>query len=127
MVAKPGFKKTVREGVHLDIAQHGVLDLELALGEVTQSVTVTANVRVLETESADRGATFESRRVLEVPLMGRNPFSQAWSSPGVVQNASTQRLRPFDIAGSSSMVIDGGRPSTNEVLVDGISSLFQAS
>ena len=126
-VEKPGFKKTVREGVRLEIAQHGVLDLELALGEVTQSVTVSENVRALETESADRGATFESRRVLEVPLMGRNPFSQAWSSPGVVQNASTQRLRPFDIAGSSSMVIGGGRPSANEVLVDGISSLFQAS
>ena len=126
-VEKPGFKKTVREGVRLEIAQHGVLDLELALGEVTQSVTVSENLRALETESADRGATFESRRVLEVPLMGRNPFSQAWSSPGVVQNASTQRLRPFDIAGSSSMVIGGGRPSANEVLVDGVSSLFQAS
>lgn len=126
-VEKAGFKKTVREGVRLEIAQRGVLDLELALGEMTQSVTVTENVQVLETESADRGATFESRRVLEVPLMGRNPFSQAWSSPGVIQNASTQRLRPFDISGSSSMVIDGGRPSSNEVLVDGISSLFQAS
>jgi outer membrane receptor protein involved in Fe transport len=126
-VEKPGFKKTVRDGVHLEIAQRGVLDLELALGEVTQSVTVSENVRVLETETADRGATFESRRVLEVPLMGRNPFSEAWSSPGVIQNASTQRLRPFDISGSSSMVIDGGRPSANEVLVDGISSLFQAS
>ena len=126
-VEKPGFKKTVREGVRLEIAQHGVLDLELALGEVTQSVTVSENLRALETESADRGAIFESRRVLEVPLMGRNPFSQAWSSPGVIQNASTQRLRPFDIAGSSSMVIGGGRPSANEVLVDGISSLFQAS
>ena len=40
-VEKPGFKKTVREGVRLEIAQHGVLDLVLALGEVTQSVTVS--------------------------------------------------------------------------------------
>ena len=81
-VEKPGFKRTVREGVHLEIAQHGVLDLELALGEVTQSVTVSENVQVLETESADRSPTFESRRVLDVPLMGRNPFSQAGRRPG---------------------------------------------
>ena len=126
-VEKAGFKRTVRDGVRLEIAQRGVLDFELAVGDVTQSVSVIANVQALETESADRGATFESRRVLEVPLMGRNPFSEAWSSPGVIQNASTQRLRPFDISGSSSMVIGGGRPSANEVLVDGISSLFQAS
>ena len=55
-VEKPGFKRTVREGVHLEIAQHGVLDLELALGEVTQSVTVSENLQALETESADRSA-----------------------------------------------------------------------
>lgn len=126
-VAKPGFKKTTQEGVRLEIAQRAVLDVQLALGDVTQSVTVNADVQSLETESADRGATFESRRVLDVPLMGRNPFSEAWSAPGVIQDASTQRLRPFDISGSSSMVIDGGRPSTNEVLVDGISSLYEAS
>ncbi len=126
-VEKPGFKKAVREGVRLEVAQRAVVEVQLALGETTQSVTVSAGTELLETESADRGTTIESRRVLEVPLMGRNPFSEAWSAPGVIQNASTQRLRPFDISGSSSMAIDGGRPSTNEVLVDGISSLFQAS
>src|SRR5579863_981816 len=126
-VEKSGFKKATREGIRLEIAQRGVLDVQLTLGDVSQSVTVNGDVQALETESADRGATFESRRVLDVPLMGRNPFSEAWSSPGVIQDASTQRLRPFDISGSSSMVIDGGRPSTNEVLVDGISSLYEAS
>src|SRR5215471_2580444 len=126
-VEKAGFKKAVREGVRLEVAQRAVVEVQLALGEVSQSVTVSAGTELLETESADRGATIESRRVLEVPLMGRNPFSEAWSAPGVIQNAATQRLRPFDISGSSAMAIDGGRPSTNEVLVDGISSLFQAS
>ena len=126
-VEKPGFKRVVREGVRLQVAQRAVVDVQLALGDVAQSLTVSAGAELLETESADRGATIESRRVLDVPLMGRNPFSEAWSAPGVIQNASTQRLRPFDIAGSSSMAIDGGRPSTNEVLVDGVSSLFQAS
>lgn len=124
---KPGFKKAIREGISLEVAERAVVDMQMAVGDVTQSVTVAADAEALETESADRGLTLESARVLDAPLQGRNPFSEAWSSPGVIQNASTQRLRPFDIAGSSSMAIDGGRPSTNEVLVDGISSLFQAS
>jgi len=105
---KPGFKKAVRDGVRLEVAQRAVVDVRLELGEVTQSVTVSAGAALLETESADRGTTIESRRVLEVPLMGRNPFSEAWSAPGVIQTAGTQRLRPFDIAGSSAMAIDGG-------------------
>jgi hypothetical protein len=124
---KQGFKKAIREGVTLEVAEHGVADIQLTVGDVSQSVTVAANTEALETQSADRGLTLESTRVLDAPLQGRNPFSEAWSSPGVIQNASTQRLRPFDIAGSSSMAIDGGRPSTNEVLVDGVSSLLEAS
>ena len=126
-VEKTGFKKVNREGVTLDVAERAVVDIPLSVGDVTQSVTVAANAETLETQSADRGLTIDSSRVLDVPLMGRNPFAAAWSAPGVIQDASTQRLRPFDIAGSSSMAIDGGRPSTNEVLVDGVTSLLEAS
>ncbi len=126
-VEKPGFKKSIREGIRLEVAERGVVDIQLALGDVSQSVTVTAGAEVLETESADRGLTIEANRVLNVPLMGRNPFAAAWSAPGVILTASAQRLRPFDISGSSSMAINGGRPSTNEVLVDGVSSLYEAT
>jgi hypothetical protein len=125
-VEKPGFKKSIRDGVKLEVAARATVDIQLALGEVSQSVTVTADSSVLETESADRGLTVESNRVLNTPLQGRNPFAQAWSAPGVVENAAAQRLRPFDIAGSSSITVNGGRPSMNEVLVDGVTSLFQA-
>jgi len=126
-VEKAGFKKAIRAGVTLDVAARGVVDIAMTVGEVTQSVTVSANTETLETQTADRGLTIDHSRVLNVPLMGRNPFAAAWSAPGVIQNAATQRLRPFDIAGSSSMAIGGGRPSTNEVLVDGVTSLLQAT
>jgi hypothetical protein len=126
-VEKAGFKKAIREGVTLDVAAHGVVDVAMTVGDVTQSVTVSANTETLETQTADRGLTIDNSRVLNVPLMGRNPFAAAWSAPGVIQNAATQRLRPFDIAGSSSMAIGGGRPSTNEVLVDGVTSLLEAT
>ena len=126
-VEKTGFKKEIRAGVTLEVAQRAVLDIPLTVGDLNQSVTVSASAETLQTETADRGVTITSTQVLDVPLMGRNPFAAAWSAPGAIQTASTQRLRPFDIAGSSAMAIDGGRPSTNEVLVDGISSLLEAT
>jgi hypothetical protein len=126
-VQKPGFETSVRQGIRLDVAQRATLDVSLTVGQLNQTVTVTANPAILETESADKGLTVESKRVLDLPLQGRNPFAAAWSAPGAVEAAGAQRLRPFDIAGSSSIVINGGRPSTNEVLVDGISSLFEAT
>lgn len=126
-VEKSGFNKVVREGVHLDVAQRAVVDIQLALGEVSQSVTVSAGAELLETESADRGLVIETNRVLNTPLQGRNIMAQAWSAPGVTENASATRLRPFDILGSSSITVNGGRPFMNEILVDGVTSLYQAS
>ena len=125
-VEKPGFRKSIREGVKLEVAEHATVDIQLAIGEVSQSVTVTENSAILETETADRGMTIESNRVLNTPLPGRNPFAQAWEAPGVVLTAAAQRLRPFDISGSSNITVNGGRPSMNEVLVDGVTSLYQA-
>jgi hypothetical protein len=126
-VEKAGFQKIEQRGVNLTVAEHATLDFNLTVGEVNQTVTVSANADVLETQTADRGTAITSTTVLNTPLMGRNPFAIAWSSPGVVLTAGAQRLRPFDISGSSSMTINGGPPKTNEVLVDGVSSLYQAS
>jgi hypothetical protein len=126
-IEKQGFKKEVREGMQLEVAQRAVADIQLTLGGLNQSVTVSAGAEVLETQSADRGLTVESNRVLNTALQGRNIMAQAWSAPGVVENASAQRLRPFDISGSTSLTVNGGRPGTNEILVDGVTSLYEAS
>src|SRR5579885_37230 len=126
-VEKPGFSKLVREGIQLGVAERAVVDFTLTVGDVNQSVTVNADTPLLEASTADRGLSLEPKRVLETPLQGRNIFAQAWSAPGVAVTASVTRLRPFDIAGSSSMAISGGRPSMNEVLIDGVSNLARAS
>ncbi len=124
---KQGFQKVVREGLSVRVAERAVLDLTMQVGEVTQSVTVNAQTSVVETETADRGLSIENNRVLNTPLQGRNIFAQAWSAPGVNLTAAVQRLRPFDIAGSSAIAISGGQPSGNEVLIDGVSNLARAT
>ena len=125
-VEKEGFRRTVREGIRVGVAERAALDIGLAVGEISQSVTVAAETSLVQTETADRGLTIESKRVANTPLQGRNIFAQAWSAPGITVTASVTRLRPFDIAGSSSMAISGGRPSANEVLIDGTSNLSRA-
>src|SRR6185437_900005 len=62
-------------------------------------------------------------RVGNAPLAGRNIFAAAWSAPGVAVTSKVQRLRPFDIGGSSNISINGGQPSGNEVLIDGVSNI----
>lgn len=125
-VEKAGFRRAVREKVTLQVAEKAALSIALEIGDVNQSVTITANTAIVETETADRGLAVESTRILNTPLQGRNVFANAWAAPGVITTAAAQRLRPFDIAGSSAMAISGGQPSGNEVLIDGVSNLARA-
>lgn len=122
-----GFQKKVQSGLNLQVAERATLDIQLAVGDVTQTINVEASATVIETESADRSLTVDTRRMEATPLQGRNVMALAWTSPGVTVTASVTRLRPFDIAGSSSISINGGRPSMNELLVDGVTALGRAN
>ena len=85
---KAGFQKAVRDALRLQIAERASLDLSLQVGEVSQSVNVTSDVSVVQTEGADRGLSIENNRVLNTPLQGRNVFANAWSAPGVTVTRS---------------------------------------
>src|SRR5260370_31861455 len=78
---KPGCKKVVRDRLTLEAADHLSLDLVLQLGDVTQSVTVTGEAPLLETETASRSGTIENRVLENVPTNGRNLFSLQYTLP----------------------------------------------
>jgi Carboxypeptidase regulatory-like domain len=125
-VEKPGFRTLSREGVILQVAGQATLNLSIEAGEISESVTVREDIAQLQTETAVRGIVVDSTRVLNTPLQGRNMFAIAWSVPGVQVAASVTRLRPFDISGSSSIQINGGRRGLNDVQVDGVTAIYQA-
>lgn len=125
-VEKPGFRKLLREGVSLQVSSQSTLNLTLQTGELSESITVKEDIAQLQTETAVRGLVVDQTRVLNTPLQGRNMFAIAWSAPGVQIAASVTRLRPFDIAGSTSFVVNGGRRGQNDAQVDGVTATYQA-
>ncbi len=125
-VEKTGFRKLSRTGVTLQVADQSTLNLSIEAGELSESVTVREDIAQLQTETAVRGIVVDSTRVHNTPLQGRNMFAIAWSVPGVQIAASVTRLRPFDISGSSSIQINGGRRGLNDVQVDGVTATYQA-
>jgi len=122
-VEKPGFKRFVRENIVLQAQDRARVDVALELGEVAQSVTVTAEVSLLQTETATRSQIIANELIANVPTQGRNPFQIAWAAPGVIKTGSWRYLRSFDIAGTSNISINGSRNRDNEVLLDGISNV----
>jgi hypothetical protein len=71
----PGFETLHVEPFVLEVNQTATFDLKLALGRVQQSVDVTAEGEALQASSAELGTVVEQKRVVDLPLNGRN-FTQ---------------------------------------------------
>jgi hypothetical protein len=112
----------VREPVQLYVGARLQVDLTLEVGATTETITVTAEAELLETATASRGQLVDSAKVRDLPLLGRNPFLLAATTPGVYSGLYTGKVasygRPFDgAAAQMSMQGIGGR---YEVLLDGV-------
>ena len=80
-----GFKKTFQRGIVLTAGDRQALNLQLAIGEVTQTVEITGAAPVLQTESTIIGQAVNARNVSELPLGGQRKFTYfARLSPGVL-------------------------------------------
>src|SRR5262244_3781751 len=115
-VEATGFKKFVQEGVRLSTGERVRADIVLTVGNVEESVSVTADASLLRTESASLGQVINNHNITSLPLNGRNFLSLVTLSAGVAAPARTTD-------GPSLPRINGGRPRVNEYLFDGISVL----
>jgi hypothetical protein len=118
-----GFKKYLQEGIVLAIQARPTLDVVLEPGEITTSVTVSADASQLEVSTASRGELISGKTLVDLPLNGRNAFALAGLAPGVNVTARGQAstfLRPTANNGISSVALSGSQPRQNEALLDGV-------
>jgi hypothetical protein len=111
-VEKPGFKKVNRTNIEIRVAQRLDLDLRLDVGDVQQTVEVSAEAPLLETTTAERGQNISQKMMNDLPLFSggiRNPRNFVNFMPGVTNNAEQS------VSGS------GGR--AQEILIDGGSAI----
>ncbi|HMJ61208.1 MAG TPA: TonB-dependent receptor [Bryobacteraceae bacterium] len=112
-VNAPGFKKYVRKGVRLQLEQESRLDVPLELGQVSEAVTVDANVTTLETTTSSIGTVVNNTAILNLPLDTRNVFSLIYLTPGVSGSIGNNY-------NSLSFSVNGTRTSMMEIMVDGV-------
>ncbi|MBI3678981.1 MAG: TonB-dependent receptor [Acidobacteria bacterium] len=111
-----GFQTSVSTGVTLQVNQQARLDIGMKIGEVSERVTVTSEAALLETESSGRGAVIDQRKIVELPLNGRDYNQLATLSPGVL--LSTPRLQGIGFKGAFN--VNGNRAFQNAFLLDGV-------
>jgi len=111
-VARDGFAPLTREGITLRVGDRVNIDLELKVGDASQSVEVTAAAPLLQSSRGTVSFVVEQKKVVTLPLDGRNFVSLIALSPGV--NLPPGNLLPR---------INGSRPRVSEYIYDGISVL----
>ncbi|MEN6533766.1 MAG: carboxypeptidase-like regulatory domain-containing protein [Bryobacteraceae bacterium] len=122
-VQHPGFKAYVRDGILLQVQDRPTIDVKLNPGDIATSVTVTAEVPLLETTTASRGEVVSQREVADMPLNGRNVFTLATLTAGVTfteRGASNSFIRTTGMDAMSAMSISGGEARNNETVLDGV-------
>ena len=83
-VEKQGFKHFARPSVVVQVQQETRVDATLTVGQVSETVEVTSETPLLQTESSSLGQVVEQRKADELPLNGRNIFNLITVSPAAV-------------------------------------------
>jgi len=118
-VEKAGFKKLVRSGVTLQVNQVARLDVNMQVGELTNAVEIVEAATLLETETSSRGSVIDQKKIVDLPLNGRDYNQLALLSPGVLPG--TPRLASVNFKGVLN--VNGNRTFNNVFLLDGVDNI----
>ena len=114
-----GFKRQVITNTPLQVAQTQNLQITMQVGGVTESVEVQAAAGLLQDSEASLSQVIDEKRVLELPINGRNLMQLIPLSAGVItagRASATQRQGNY----GSGFSVGGQRDNTSVVLVDGM-------
>ncbi len=112
VVTKEGFSTYRRDGIVVRVGDQVDIDLELKIGDLAESVEVTAAAPLLQSARGTASFVVEQKKVVSLPIDGRNFVPLIALSPGV--NLPPGQFLPR---------INGSRPRTSEYIYDGVSVL----
>ncbi len=114
-----GFTTFKRSGVTLGSGDHPVIDVQMQVGAQSQTVSVTADVPLVNNSNASAGQTITTKQVEDLPVNGRTPLMLAQLSMGVIMESQPGLVHPFDNGGATSISIAGSKIQASEILMDG--------
>jgi hypothetical protein len=111
-IEQQGFRKYQREDVVLTTGQALELTVTMELGNVSETVTVTSEVPLLETRSGEASQLIESKTIEEMPMGDRNAFN-------IVEITGAAVFVPNETGGTPTFSLAGGRVGSQMHWIDG--------
>jgi len=112
---KMGFRREVRRGITLVVAQQAVVDLTLQVGSIDQQVTVTAEAPLVNTTLSSTSGLISEQQIKDLPLNGRSFDQLLTLNVGTVDNRSNINNNAW-----TSFSVAGKRPKTNRFFMNGV-------
>jgi hypothetical protein len=123
-----GFKKTVTTGVDLHVNENKTVNLDVQVGQVTETVTITSESAPVELRSGEVSSLITEKQVTELPLNGRNYAQLALMVPGVSPVTQAGAGGAFATRGTGlnagvDMAVNGNQSNANLWTVDGVNNM----
>jgi len=120
-----GFRTALQENVRVTVTETARVSFELEVGQLTETVTVTGAVTLVETSNATHGIVIDEQKVVDLPLNGRNFTQLGTLIPGVVAPPTGLGGQAGDATpggfgnATGGFNVNGMRNQSNNFLLDG--------
>ena len=118
-VAADGFRTHVQTGIVLQVNTNPVVNVTLQVGSLTQEVEVTADATMVESQSNSVSQVIDQRRVVDLPLNGRQPTQLILLSGAAVTAPPSDMASSKNYPSSTTIAVAGGQANGTYYLLDG--------
>jgi trimeric autotransporter adhesin len=115
-----GFKAFERRGVRVAAQQFVTVDIELEVGSLQETITVSADAPLLVTANASLGTVLDGERLGALPSVARNAYMMSVTVPTVISSGNQVFTRLQDLNHPSLVSLGGGARRANNYLIDGV-------
>ncbi len=115
-VESSGFKTATKQNVKLDVGTTARLDFRMAVGQATETIEVTTEAAVVNTEDSKLASNVGASQIESLPLNGRNVYNLIQLAPGAIN------VREVVSENGADTVVNGLRENFNGFLINGVSN-----
>ncbi|MBC8167685.1 MAG: TonB-dependent receptor [Bryobacteraceae bacterium] len=116
-----GFQRLRRSGIRLTAADALTVDLQLVVGNVQETIEVTATPPLVQSQTAAISSLVTNQQMVEMPLNGRTFTSLVLLTPGAYAGSSNNlTTSPYAMRGNANYSVNGSSAQNNSYLIDGM-------
>src|SRR5579885_1145818 len=123
-VEAKGFKTYNIPELALEVNQRARIDVALQVGAISESIQVTGEAALLQTDTTQVGATVDSSQIDHTPLISRNPVALSLLSAGVTTPDPSSFNSGQRATGGGRPYVNGNREEANNFMLDGVDNNF---